>query len=579
MAKNANNQAVLHDRHIKGRLREAWQELAPMLSIPLNDWLGTPGGNRKNPVGAFSSNTGLIQFKDFVGPEVPEDAPRIRVQIDPERRAASEHMLQMIESPFASGERLTFRGGIECEDNVDIVLAKRAIKAGLYWSSTFGGMRTSGFGRVLSVEIEDADAQHAAVIPTVADGRFWVWLTTADPLCVTESRAMENLFVSGRVLPGSVVKGAVASTWLKGLGRTNIAYTGCDPSRPELSKYFDSIRFSHARLANAENRTVRQVIPPLSIGNTGDGFRDFATAERVECNSVAFQPDWKDADFAPINRRFGGENATGELRVRTAIDSQLRRAAESQLFAWQVVVPKPSQGWMLCIDCGAVPQPDMSRVQSQLASVISSGIRYVGKTKATMSVEFIATEPKANVQSQVRDDMYILTLQTPALLGNPDVVTESHSRDDLFRAYANDFSDISNRRLTLVRLFAKQHLEGGTYLYKRFMEGGPLPYQPYFVTCAGSVFVLTVSPGENPQVAADYIREWTRYGLPPPPWCVDRYRRGGLAASGLGGDHWSNHPYLPQNGFGEVAVNLECHWEDPVIIPQAVPVIEEAHSE
>ena len=66
MAKNANNQAVLHDRHIKGRLREAWQELAPMLTIPLDDWLGTPGGNRKNPVGAFSSNTGLIQFKDFV---------------------------------------------------------------------------------------------------------------------------------------------------------------------------------------------------------------------------------------------------------------------------------------------------------------------------------------------------------------------------------------------------------------------------------------------------------------------------------------------------------------------------------
>jgi hypothetical protein len=585
MAKNANNQAVLHDSHIKGRLLDAWRDLRPMLNIPLDDWLGTSGGKRSDLAGACSTNTGLIQFKDFVGPEIPEldgqpeagerKGPRIRVQIDPERRAASEHMLQMIESPFPSGEHLTFHGGIECEDTVDIDLAKRAIKAGLYWASTFGGMRTSGFGRVLAVEIEETAAQQAALIPAVTNDQFWVWLTTTDSVCVTESRAMENLFVSGQVLPGSVIKGAVAATWLRSHGLGSVAGPGCDSTRPELSKYFDVIRFSHARIASVEGRLVRQVIAPLTIGKTGDCFRDFATADKVECDDVAFQPDWKDADFTEIARRFGGQNVATELRVRTAIESEKRRAKEAQLFARQLVVPKPDQGWMVCIDWSEVPPEARNLVKEQLASVISNGIRYVGKTKATMSVEFTATGPVAKVHSLDRSDLYVITLQTPVLLGNPEILTETHSKDDLFTAYATDFSKISDESLTLVRFFAKQRLEGGTYLYKRFMEGGPFPYQPYFVTCPGSVFVLKTTPGKDAEMAAAHIRDWSRRGLPPAPWCVNRYRRLGLDGNDLGGDHWSNNPYLRESGFAEIAVNLASHWEDPITIPPAEQVIKE----
>jgi hypothetical protein len=277
---------------------------------------------------------------------------------------------------------------------------------------------------------------------------------------------------------------------------------------------------------------------------------------------VTFQPDWKEDDYTEIAMRFGRENAATELRVRTAIESQMRRAAESQLFAWQVVVPKPSQGWVLSIDCSAVPKDSRDLVKAQLTSVISNGIRYVGKTKATMTAAFIGTAVQPKVQSQAHDDQYIITLQTPALLGDPAILTESHSKDDLFSAYTKDFSDISQESLTLVRFFAKQRLEGGTYIYKRFMDGGQFPYQPYFVTCPGSVFVLTVSSKQNAALAAAYISEWTRYGLPPAPWCVNRYQR-----RCMGGDHWSNHPYLRECGFGEIAVNLNCHWEDPVKIP------------
>ena len=562
MARNAKNEAVLHDRHIKGKLRDAWRELAADLKVPVDDWLGYAGANRQNSSGDFRPRTGLIQVKDFTGPVIGETDPRIRIQIDSERRAAQEHMLQMIESPFDSGDRLVFRGVIECEDGVDVQFAMRAITAGLYWAGTCGGMRTSGFGRIVSVNLKVDGKPRATVLTDSGTDRLWVWLTTSDSVCVTESRAMDNLYVSGQTLPGGVIKGALASTWLRALGKEGLVRADSDSTKPQLSAHFDKIRFSHGRVTRKDRTASLALVPPLSIGRTGTSYRDFALCSDIHADgteAVTFEPDWKISDRLAMGRRFGSEHMPTELRVRTAIDPTKRRAADSQLFAWQVIVPKEEQGWTSCIDCGAVPEQDRATVRSQLLSLLSRPIRYVGKTKATLNVELLEYKP---TQSIDRADVYVLTLQTPALLGNPDSLTEAHSGDVLLKAYAADFATMSNGALKLVRFFAKQYLQGGMYLYKHFLDGGDYPYQPYLLTQPGSVFVMEPA-GDRKDKAVECIREWARFGLPAAPWSAERYRRGGLP-----GDHWSNHPYLRENGFGEIAVNLSCHWEEHLEIPE-----------
>jgi len=55
-----------------------------------------------------------------------------------------------------------------------------------------------------------------------------------------------------------------------------------------------------------------------------------------------FQPDWK--DWTTVNTDFGWPKVRKELRVRTAIDANARRAKTGNLFAYETVVPDGSNG-------------------------------------------------------------------------------------------------------------------------------------------------------------------------------------------------------------------------------------------
>jgi hypothetical protein len=96
-------------------------------------------------------------------------------------------------------------------------------------------------------------------------------------------------------------------------------------------------------------------------------------------------------------------------------------------------------------------------------------------------------------------------------------------------------------------------LRGGFYLYKRFQEGNGQGYTPILLTEPGSVFVLEVV--EAPK-AEQLINIWLHQGLPVPDWANKHFARNGQE-----GADWSNLPFIPRNGFGEIAVNLSIHWE------------------
>ncbi len=90
---------------------------------------------------------------------------------------------------------------------------------------------------------------------------------------------------------------------------------------------------------------------------------------------------------------------------------------------------------------------------------------------------------------------------------------------------------------------------GGYYLHKRFQPNKQ--YEPYLLTEGGSIFVLTINKGKESE-ASNKLEEWYKYGLPLPEWAITRYSRDDKQ----NGDHWTNCPYIRENGYGEIAVNM-----------------------
>lgn len=89
----------------------------------------------------------------------------------------------------------------------------------------------------------------------------------------------------------------------------------------------------------------------------------------------------------------------------------------------------------------------------------------------------------------------------------------------------------------------------------RFKAGAD--YAPHLLTSAGSVFVLGIS---KPEKAGRARTHWMVKGLPLPEWTRERY------GDGPGPVDWRRCPFTAEDGYGEVAINLECHQKQEGII-------------
>jgi CRISPR/Cas system CSM-associated protein Csm3 (group 7 of RAMP superfamily) len=269
------------------------------------------------------------------------------------------------------------------------------------------------------------------------------------------------------------------------------------------------------------------------------------------CKAPAFDIDWK--DYSDVNKDFGQPDLPKELRVRTAIDKTKRKAEEDKLFAYEMIIPTGFH-WLSWIDMGCVPEDERKAVEEQLRGLLAYGLNGLGKTKADACVnlkEPSHIKPVHGSKLEPIDGQYIVTLQTPAILCNPGKLNETSSKDDLSEAYKCVWNQISGSSLSLVRYFARQTLAGGYYLHKRFQK--EKEYKPYLLTEAGSVFVLKFEDKDR-EKAKEKIEEWFKYGLPLPEWAKIEYKRNNKE-----GDHWSNCPYIRENGYSEIAVNLNIH--------------------
>ena len=577
LARDAGGVPYLPGTLVAGKLRQAWEELNSMLEeegsradcVPdraaIGDLLGDSAGGK-----GLEPAVKQLLIGDFPmiskGGEGSE--ARYRVRMDEARGAVQEQALMMLESPFAPGEMVRFAGTITflaC-DEAQARHISAQIEAGMQWTDQLGAYRTLGFGRLRGITLCELRLRGTQRDDSIRADILDLVIAPDSPFCVDADTPSSNLFYSSEIIPGNVILGTLFNMLerqqrdlLEDRERGN-----GDASDPfgKLREHFRHLRVRHA--FPSDKCQVRPVTMPLSLVTAAGDTWDVALEEKarlIRGQAPAFAPDWKDTGPRSY---FGWPELGRELRVRTAIDRKKLRARDEQLFSYDMVRPGTAC-WHSRISLAGVPGPDRQAVGEQLQSLLSLGLLGFGKSKSTARVTVVpggAIRPALDTgrvaDRMGEDGLVCITLQTPALLLDPDDLDETSGQCTLRKAYRTTWQKISPS-LVLCHFYARQTLAGGRYLARR-RQGrgeGEAGYYPWVLTDAGSVFVFRVIDNDPAQAA---LEEWLRDGLPLADNVLTAYGMEGDAAG-----HWRNCPYVPHNGYGEIAINLDIHetWRSP----------------
>ena len=529
---------------LKGKLLQAWQEIGGLGEA--GTLLGSESGNQQEPEKACDARTAKLHFDDLIQEgEAPKRLTH-RIRIDRERGSVVEGALLVLESPFASGERITFKGQARLltDSEAKPEDVKKWLEWGLRWTPSLGAERSTGFGRILGVKVSTAKPAGVSAITSEIRGNFQFSLQPQGPFCVAKQRLSGNLFESSSEIPGGTIKGMVAQMLLRQAGapghRVDAALGAKLGRYQALCSEFERVRFTHAFPARIKTNK-RPVRAPLSLVMAGKQLYDAADRDKpflVGGEAPQFDIDWKkDPDGL---KQFGWDHRPKtELRVRTAIDPEKLRADDEKLFAYEMVNPEEFE-WLGSVDVSQVSE--RARVANELAVLMESGLSGLGKTKTEVKVRckerLFVPRVESSATAAAKGEWRV-TLMTSALLNDPARLTESTgNHEELLEAYRETWTDLSCGAVKLERFFARQTLAGGHYLYKRFQRGDCLPW---LLTNAGSVFVLK-AVNDN---AGEFVQAALDGGLNLPGWAKKRY-----------GATWETCPFVRENGYGEVAVNL-----------------------
>ena len=565
MARDSEGRFYIAGTQVAGKLRESWEEFDSIFNgsspqcIPdsskIRGLLGE-GSGQDDEDGNFDPVSKLLHFTDLVCQRDRErEKARYRIEIDDLAGAVKKGAILVIESPFSPGEITPFAGKVTflARDRAQAELTQEYIRSGLAWIDQTGAFASVGFGQVKDIQTGPAEyhtCQSERIHCKVEESGFGLAIIPTEPFCIAKRPTRENnLFISQEIIPGNVIIGAV-SRMLETLTAGNGTL-----SFHELRENLSSIRILHA--FPAEKCFKRPVTPPLSLVKAGGRLYDAAFLDGpclIHGRAPEFRVDWK--DDSDVKARFGWPALGRELRLRTAIDWEKRRSREEALFAYEMIVPQ-GRSWLTRVDARRIEDKELRlKVLNQLASLLEPGITGIGKTKAlaeTVVLQNRDVQDAQNIKSaDFSFDELAIILHTPALLLSPDGqpegsrLDEAGGHEELFQAYKAAWADLCPD-FDLKRFFAMQRLSGGTYQHFRF-RGETAFYYPWILTEAGSVFVFSV---KNHETAKNALDKWCRKGLPIPGpvrefYCIP-------AEENL---QWKHCPFIPQNGFGEIAVNF-----------------------
>ena len=538
LMRDHQNRPILPGTLVVGRIRDAWNAMKQMgLGLPdPKHWFGEEWNQKQQRSRLWINDLTMTK-------EGAELIAATRVPIDADTGAAENGMLMMVEQIHKAGEEVEFKGQWRAFLNeTEAATLQKALLAGLLWQSQLGAQRSVGFGELVTASVtlsKAATAQPSCTIPTGHKARLRFSFDT--PLCIASRSRRGNVFQSGDIISGGSLKGALATLIRDQTGQTIQQRQG----QSVLARHFDALRISHAFPASGEKRPA--AFPLSWVACSADNLHDVALqpeATLIGGKAPAFCHDWKSKIWDKVSKQRSWGETRSHLRVRTAIDATTRTAEESKLFAYQCIVAGKGVLWHADIVLPAgLTNEETGKIWQDLQQLLAGGLGPIGKTDAwSNSIEILATGENIWLQGGIEQNQPIrIMLNTPALLFASSAVADQ--KPDLKTIYQKAFAQLSNNTLELSHFYASQSMAGGEALQRLHYKETKGNYLPFVLTDAGSVFVLTVVPGKEAE-AQKVLADWQARGLPLPNE-VQTER----------GTNWNDHPYHPENGFGEILVN------------------------
>jgi hypothetical protein len=571
---------VIPASHLKGKLRSSLEELDPFFDTIERPNLKALFGT-KSAEGSYEPLPAMVHFNDLVGANSDTKRTRTRVTINRTSQTAKQNLLREVDDLFASGTEIIFNGEVTfcASDSADANRLASVLQLGLQWLATVGSEKGIGFGRVKSAKVSAPTEISASSIPTFAgkSDALHMRIKAHEPLLAGGIKSRRtNYVVSRQELSGGLIKGALAAA-LNEVHNVNPATRPLDaiyadefPGFEALVRHFSSICVTHARPTHVNGpRPIRLPLSAveyeeLQVGNMDDGksrVGDVALSnERTPImhgrHSPAYYGDAKKLD------RYVGLAEPAELFVtRSEINDVSQRTAEGQLFTYQFYAPctkekKPIE-WVCNVNFDTILEPaERKAALQQFATAVQQHLHRLGKLSRAVTVAVIdgPATPAVNNRALIEDGLVLVTLQSDAIMLAPEVVRSLPLGQDLNEVYSAYWFELSDGALTLDDFFAHQGFEGG-YRYHRYLgaaerKSRPHNYRPYYLTLAGSLFKLRVTNEIN---ASKLLTRWLSGGLPLPKWALNEYGRYNRPI-------WETCPFVPENGYGEIAVNLAWHW-------------------
>lgn len=564
-------QLVIPASHLKGKLRSSLEELDPFFDPAERPDLKALFGAR-SAEGSYEPLPATVHFSDLVSANSAAKGTRTRVTINRTSQTAQQNLLREVDDPFASGTEICFNGEVtfSASDPGAATRLASVLQLGLQWLATVGAEKGVGFGRLKSAQVSAPTETIVSAIPRFAgtSNALHLRITAQEPLLAGGIKSRRtNYVVSRQELTGGLLKGALAAA-------LNEAHGVIPVTRPldascaadflgfeALVRHFSAIRVTHAQPTLAGGpRPIR--LPLSAVEYSGSLVGDVALSnERTPLVRGRYSPAYY-GDAKNLDRYEGLAEPVELFVTRSEIDDVSQRTAEGQLFTYQFYAPytkeKQPIEWVCNVNFDAIADAsEQSAARQQFAAAVQQHLHRLGKLgrAVTVAVRDGPATPAALNRALIEDGLVLVTLQSDAIMLDPGIVRSLPLDQDLHEAYATYWHDLSGGALTLDDFFAHQGFEGG-YLYHRYLgaaerKNRPSRYRPYYLTLAGSLFKLRVADEVNVPML---LTRWLSGGLPLPKWALAEYGQYNRAL-------WKNCPFVPENGYGEVTVNLAWHWE------------------
>jgi len=603
--RRSDGKIALNGSHIKGKLREAVKELSRPLSISDENMIELFGTEEstdntsketrdkadQKPTVDYRKKSAL-RFSDFIitnptartagSPNQNLNQTRLtKVRIDSTTGTSKEQALQMVENLFDSGTEVTVQGRISfIADEAQVASTAETLTKGLRWITALGSSKGSGFGRLERVKTRLVKNEALSLtLPADSSREFCLHFKFEDDLLIGGIKKATYFTESQNTIPGGVIKGSL-SRFLNRLCGTlqdwtaiNTANTAVAGKYPLLANNFTAIRCSHAFPTAADNEHRPVTIPFSAVKLKGEsGVHDVALLDDqafIECpRKPDFQINWK--SFGDAHQLFGWRFPEITNKTRTAIHAKSKRAKDEHLYTFQYLTPfetgeSAQQGcrkkikWISTL---TLPELDSAEEQQALArellDAIAQGWRCLGKRDARFNLS-IHTPPAsahheyfAPHEPERESNLAVVVLQTDALLFDGRRLAEHEGAyPNIEEAYRQYWSETTGGSCKLVRFFARQKFAGGFQAKNNFKLYDH--YYPFVLTEAGSVFVLEMI---DPEKANDELQSLSLNGLPLPSDIMGWIRKHSTDDA----EAWRKCPFVPENGYGEIRLNLAWHW-------------------